>query len=100
MGFFDSLKAFFTGYAASKNYMNVTIQCKRCGELIQSRVDLNNDLSYEGNGDSSGFVCRKGMMGTGANYCYEKFEVTLRFDEQKKVLSTEIIGKAELVSIN
>jgi len=100
MGFIDSLKAYFTGYAASKNYIYVTIRCKRCGELIQSMVNLNNDISYEENGDSSGFVCHKGMMGTGTNYCYEKFEVTLRFDEQKKVLSTEIIGKAELVSIN
>jgi len=100
MGFFDRLKAFVSGASANNDQMIVTIRCKRCGELIQTRVNLNNDLSSEEGEDSNGFVCRKGMMGTGANHCYEKFELTLRFDERKKYLSAEILGKGELISVN
>lgn len=100
MGLFDKLRAIFLSASASNDYLNVTIRCKRCGEQIQTRVNLNNDLSFEESTDSIGFFCRKGMMGTGVNHCYEKFELTVCFDEHKKVLSTEILGKGELVSIN
>ncbi|MBK8619783.1 MAG: hypothetical protein IPN96_22405 [Anaerolineales bacterium] len=36
-----------------KKYYTFSVKCKRCGEIIEGRVDLDNDLSveYEEGGD-------------------------------------------------
>jgi len=43
----------------------ITVQCDRCGEAIQSRVNLSNDLSanYDEDGNVTNYFCRKVLIG-------------------------------------
>ena len=65
MGF---LKNLFSGTPAKpeKRYYVFQVKCNRCGEIIEGRVDLDNDLSLEFEGDSTVYFVRKGLMGATA----------------------------------
>jgi hypothetical protein len=67
----------------------ITVRCMRCGEVIQGRIDLRNDLSidYEA-GDT--YHCRKVLMGE--NRCFQKIEVDLTFDRNRKIIERRITG--------
>lgn len=64
------------------------VQCDRCGEKIKARVDLYNDLSPIYNETGITYFCRKVLIGQGR--CYQKVEVEMTFDEQRKLASREI----------
>jgi hypothetical protein len=89
MGF---LKKLFGGVATKpqKTYYVFQVKCKRCGEIIEGRVDVDNDLSveYEAGGDV--FYVRKVLMGAGSNHCYQQIEVGLKFDKNRKILERRI----------
>ena len=70
----------------------VTVQCGRCGEVIQTRIDLNNDLSVEfGEGEKdSTYFCRKVLMGKKG--CYLPVEVELKFDAGRNLIDKQIKG--------
>jgi hypothetical protein len=70
----------------------VITKCNRCGEIIKSRIDLYNDLSidYDDPGKSPVYFCRKTLMGKG--HCFQRIEVKLTFDSNKKVINREISG--------
>ena len=66
-------------------------QCRRCGEPLRSRVNLANDPSLDDDGVS--WVVRKGIVGSGANRCFQTIEVTLKFDAKKQnVIEGEAVG--------
>ncbi|MGB9606252.1 MAG: hypothetical protein ACPL88_10300 [Bryobacteraceae bacterium] len=66
-------------------------QCRRCGEPLKARINLMNDLSETEDGE--GWIVRKGLVGTGANRCFQTVEVTLTFDRQKQnVIASEVAG--------
>lgn len=67
-----------------------TVKCKRCGETIQGRVDLNNDLSieYEEGGDV--FYARKVLIGE--NKCFQRVEVQFKFSSDKTLVDKDITG--------
>jgi hypothetical protein len=96
MGFFKKL---FGGKAGSsqKEYYTFSVKCKRCGEIIEGRVDVDNDLSveYEGGGDT--FYCRKVLMGDGKNLCYQQIEVGLKFNSNRKLLERRIESGGDFV---
>ena len=56
MGF---LKNLFGGTSAKpeKRYYTFNVKCNRCGEIIEGRVDLDNDLSLEYEGDQRLLFC-------------------------------------------
>lgn len=92
MGF---LKTFFQKLTAPpKTHVNYfytfKVRCKRCGEIIEGRLNLNNDLSidYE---DGTNYVGRKVLIG-GSNLCFQQIETTFKFSAEKKLLSREISG--------
>ena len=60
MGF---LKNLFSNTPAKpeKRYYVFQVKCKRCGEIIEGRVDLDNDLSLSDEGDT--YIVRKGLIG-------------------------------------
>jgi hypothetical protein len=89
MNFF---KLLFGGKAARgrKEYYVFTVKCKRCGEIIEGRVDVDNDLSIEYAGDGDTFYCRKVLMGEGKNLCYQQIEVGLKFNAKRKLLERRI----------
>ena len=58
MGF---LKKLFGGVDSKpkKRYYTFYVKCNRCGEIIEGRVDLDNDLSLDYEGDSTVILCAK-----------------------------------------
>jgi hypothetical protein len=89
MGF---LKKLFTGGAPAQSrsdFYPFAVTCNRCGEVIEGRVNLSNDLSadYE-NGDV--YHVRKVLMGSGR--CFQQVEVELKFDASRNLLEKHVQG--------
>lgn len=86
-GFFKKL---FSGAPdkPKKRYYLFQVKCNRCGEIIEGRVDLDNDLSLNDEGD--GYLVRKGLMGSGR--CFQQIEVELTFDSKRQLQEKTITG--------
>lgn len=87
MGF---LKNLFNSTPAKpeKHYYTFNVKCNRCGEIIEGRIDLDNDLSL--NDEGNGYIVRKGLIGGGR--CFQQIEVELTFDSSRQLLEQQIIG--------
>ena len=86
MGF---LKKLFGGGTASSSsdFYTFTVHCNRCGETIEGKVNLSNDLSLD---DEGGYRVRKVLMGSGL--CFQQIEVQLNFDAAKQLQDKQISG--------
>ena len=86
------LQKLFGGSSASpqKHEYIFSVKCLRCGEIIQGRVNLDNDLSveYEEGGDI--YYARKVLMGE--NKCFQRVEVELKFTSSRELLERNITG--------
>jgi len=84
------LKNLFSGTPAKpeKHFYSFNVKCKRCDEIIEGRVDLDNDLSLNDEGD--GYIVRKGLMG--AKRCFQQIEVELKFDSSRQLQERTITG--------
>ncbi len=91
MSFLDRLKNMLTapGGVDQRSYW-VHARCKRCGEVITARVDLMNDLSKDF--ETGQYAVHKVLVGAGRNRCFQRIEVTLRFDKNKKLVERSITG--------
>jgi hypothetical protein len=86
MGFLKKL--FGSGTASSSSdFYPFSVRCGRCGETIEGRVNLANDLSMD---DVSGYLVRKVLMGSGR--CFQQIEVTLHYDFARNLQEKEISG--------
>jgi hypothetical protein len=85
MGFLDSIKSIFTGSASDEAAYWIYVRCRRCGEVIKTRLDLHNNLTER---DEGGFIARKTLVGSGL--CFERIEVTLFFDPNRQLVDREI----------
>lgn len=91
MGFLKNL--FGSGPKTSQGRVYAfSVRCDRCGEVIEGRVDLNNDLSVEYEGNESVYFGRKVLMGSGR--CFQQIEVELKFDSARNLLNREAAGGA------
>ena len=104
MGFLNSLRKLVSGQGlqgsggggssfsgGDANTYWIYAQCRRCGELLTTRVNLMNEPSEADDGE--GWVVRKGLVGSGANRCFQTVEVTLKFDTKKQnVIESEAVG--------
>ena len=104
MGFLENLKGMFSGKSSNNaagggsrfgsgdaNTYWIYVQCRRCGEPLRGRVNLANDPSLDDDGDT--WVVRKGLVGSGANRCFQTVEVMLKFDAKKQnVMESEAEG--------
>ena len=91
MGLFKKLSNLFSpAQKADERAYWLYVRCNRCGEAIRVRVDLYNDLSpiYEESGVT--YFCRKVVIGQEG--CYQKIEVEMTFDGQRKLVAEEIQG--------
>jgi hypothetical protein len=72
------------------HYYTFSVKCPRCGEIIEGRVDLNNDLSveYEEGGDV--YYARKILMGE--KKCFQRIEVELKFTSSRELLERHSSG--------
>ena len=86
MGFLDALKSLFTagGGPDASGYW-VYVRCRRCGEAIRTRINLRNDLSPN---DEEGYIVTKTLVGD--RRCFERVEVTLTFDTNRRLIGQEI----------
>jgi len=91
------LQKIFGGVSAKpeKRYYIFSVKCLRCGEIITSRVDLDNDPSveYEEGGDV--YYARKVLMGDGR--CFQRVEVTFKFTQARTLIEQHVTG-GEFVS--
>jgi hypothetical protein len=97
MGFFNKLFGGSKARAGKKDYYIFNVKCHRCGDVLEGRVDVDNDLSveYEAGGDR--FYCRKVLMGDGKNLCYQQIEVGLKFDDKRKLIEKRVESGGEFV---
>ncbi len=92
MGFFKSLASIFTGQNQSDAAYMLHVRCRRCGEVISTRVDLRNALNPN---DEGGYTSRKTLVGN--QTCFQRIEVTLKFDQNRRLIDQEVIH-GEIVS--
>jgi len=87
MGF---LKNLFSNTPAKpeKRFYVFQVKCKRCGEIIEGRVDLDNDLSLSDEGNS--YIVRKGLIG--ANRCFQQIEVEMTFTPDRSLTEKSVHG--------
>ena len=87
MGF---LKNLFSGTPTKpeKRYYVFQVKCNRCGEIIEGRVDLDNDLSLSDEGNN--YIVRKGLIG--ANRCFQQIEVEISFTPARTLIEQSVKG--------
>ena len=89
------LQKLFGGSSSSpkpeKHFYTFRVKCKRCGELIEGRIDLDNDLSveYDENGGEM-YRVRKVLMGE--NRCFQQVEATFEFTPKRILIEQQIVG--------
>ena len=71
-----------------KRYHTFNVKCNRCGEIIAGRIDLDNNLSL--NDEGNGYIVRKGLIG--GNRCFQQIEVELTFDSKRQLIDQSITG--------
>ena len=71
-----------------KKYYVFQVKCRRCGEIIEGRVDLHSDLSL--NDEGNGYLVHKTLMGS--SRCFQRIEVELIFDSARQLLEKTITG--------
>lgn len=80
-----------------KRYHIFQVKCRRCGEIITGRVDVDNDLSVEYEAGGEVFYVRKVLMGDGGRYCYQQIEVGLKFDRERRLLERRIESGGDFI---
>ena len=75
----------------ARNWLPLKVRCRRCGEIIEARVDVANELSqdYDDSGRAT-YHCRKGLIGN--QRCYQAIEVELLFDADRRLIDRQISG--------
>jgi hypothetical protein len=66
------------------------VKCNRCGEVIEGRVYLDNDLSLDYEGDGTVYFVRKGLIGN--NRCFQQIEVEMKFTPARVLIGQEAQG--------
>ena len=93
MGFLKKLgRLFSAGSTRSAPLLNVAVRCNRCKEIIHGQINLHNDLSLEYVGDATHYFCRKGLVGTGENHCFQQISIEYTFDTNRHVIDRKIEG--------
>ncbi|GAB1471601.1 hypothetical protein MASR2M66_24790 [Chloroflexota bacterium] len=88
MNFFKKLFASPQSY--TQNYYTFNVKCKRCGETLTGRINLDNDLSSEYEDGGDGYHARKVLMGD--NKCFQRVEVNFKFNSARQVIQKDVIG--------
>ena len=83
-------KVFSAPAGPTSTFFSFAVKCNRCGEVIEGRVNLYNDLSVEYESTGNIYSCRKVLMGNGK--CFQQIEVELKFNEPRKLLEKHVTG--------
>ncbi len=89
----DFLKKVFSNVPTErgKRYYIFEVKCNRCGKIIEGRVDLDNDLSVEYEGNNAVYFGRKVLMSSNGQ-CFQQIEVELKFNIDRKLLERQSTG--------
>jgi len=91
MSFFKKLTSKFSPSTGSDSDSYwIYVRCNRCGETIRARVNLYNDLTPNYEEGGSTYFCRKVLMGE--SLCFQRIEVSLTFDQNRKVIDQQATG--------
>ncbi len=90
MSILNKVAKFFFPPRPPSRYQQFQIRCKRCGEVLDGRVDLYNDPSLDYESEKTIYFCRKVLMGSG--HCYQQVEVIFKFDENHNLLERTATG--------
>ena len=88
MNFFKMI--FSAPSRSTSKFYSFPVKCDRCGEVVEGRINLDNDPSVVYEGDSPEFFVRKVLMGNGL--CFQRMEVELKFDATGKLLEKHSTG--------
>ena len=88
----EFLKKLFRSGSPQERYFVYHVKCKRCGEVIEGRIDTTNDLSVEYEGNRDIYHVRKVLIGDGSNHCYQQIEVEMKFNGSRDVLEKTILN--------
>jgi hypothetical protein len=81
-------KLFRGGKTSTGTFYTFNAQCDRCGEIMEGKVNLSNDLSLS---DEGGYHGRKVLIGS-SGLCLHHMEVTMKFDGSRKLQDRQISG--------
>jgi hypothetical protein len=86
------LQKLFGGSSAKpdKHYYAFSVKCRRCGEIIEGRVDLDNDLSVEYEGNDEVYYSRKTLIGT--ERCFQRLEAEFKFSSDRSLIEQQVSG--------
>ncbi len=88
------LKRIFSMFSSTQRVEEGTYwiyaRCNRCGEALSSRVNLYNDISLDYEEETPVYFCRKLLIGEAR--CFQPIEVWLRFDQNRRLINSEING--------
>ena len=82
------LKKIFSSGGKQDRYFIYRVKCKRCGEVIEGRVDTTNDLSVEYEDKREVYHVRKVLIGAGR--CYQQIEVEMTFNGNRDLLEKTV----------
>lgn len=83
-------KLFSVPTSTQTDFYSFAVKCSRCGEVIEGRVNLSNDLSQDYEGNRNVYYGRKVLMGSG--HCFQQIEVELKFNPARKLLERQVSG--------
>lgn len=88
----DFFRKFFSSSPSMppSNFYPFAVQCDRCGEVIEGRINLNNDLSLEYEDNRVVYQVHKTLMGSGR--CFQRMEVEMKFNESKHLIEKQAQG--------
>lgn len=90
----DILKRLFRGATTlpEKRYYTFKVKCNRCGEIIEGRFDLDNDLSAEFESETRTVYFGRKVLMSDSGKCFQRVEVQMKFSSTREVLEQEIQG--------
>jgi hypothetical protein len=68
----------------------VFVRCDPCGEVLATRINLQNDLSLDYDNYGKKYFVRKLLVGSSG--CFQRVEIMLSFDSKRNLVSREIHG--------
>jgi hypothetical protein len=88
MGFLKNLFGGGTPAKPDRRFYVFQVKCDRCAEIIEGRVDLENDLSLSDDGDN--YIVRKGLIG--GNRCFQQIQVKMEFSPARELIDKTVQG--------
>ncbi len=84
------LRRLFAARPAPVAALTITVRCDHCGQLINTRIHLFNDLSELDQPDGNvAFVVHKTLV---ADRCFRRLNAEFRFDRNRRFIAGTVSG--------